>query len=342
MNLSSESDIEFPQGARLRSLLQLSNNATVDDLLEGALTAPLKNLLSRPRKNLRSTLVDLGISIAKNQGKISDEQLHSIAKEARAVLEILHTGSLVIDDIQDGSTERRGAPAVHILYGLPVALNAGNWMYFLPFKIISGMPVSDKARQGLSEELQNVLLRAHYGQAIDVGTEWSALPQGRIPEISMASMELKTGALSELASKFGPVACEVESALIQSLGAFGKKFGIALQMFDDIGNVCSSNNEKKWIEDTRLKRLTFVIATAAEVLSTDKYAELKELTKDSDQNFKKVREFLIHAGVVATAKARANSYLQSALNDLESAVLLTSEQKSTIEGLQHKLMKAYE
>lgn len=342
MSLSSESEIEFPQGTSLRNLLQLSNNAAIDDLLESALTAPLRSLLSRPRKNLRSALVDLGISIAQSRGSLTEENLYSISKDARAVLEILHTGSLVIDDIQDGSTERRGAPAVHVMYGIPVALNAGNWMYFLPFKIVSAMQITDKAKQSLSEELQNVLLRAHYGQAIDVGTQWCALPQERLPEISMASMELKTGALSEFACKFGPIACELDSPAVHSLGMFGKKFGVALQMYDDIGNACSPNNVKKWTEDMRLKRLTFVIATAARLLSPDIYLEFKMLVKDADQDFKKVREFLLYAGVIVEAKAQAHLYLQSALSDLEGAIHLTSQQKSTIEGLQHKLMKAYE
>ena len=52
------------------------------------------------------------------------------------MFEIIHAGSMIVDDIEDDSSERRGAPAVHRLHGLPLALNAGNWMYFAPFRLV--------------------------------------------------------------------------------------------------------------------------------------------------------------------------------------------------------------
>ena len=47
-----------------------------------------------------------------------------------ALVEIIHAGSLIVDDIEDGSTQRRGAPCRPPAYGVPLALNGANWMYF--------------------------------------------------------------------------------------------------------------------------------------------------------------------------------------------------------------------
>jgi hypothetical protein len=52
------------------------------------------------------------------------------------VVEFIHAGSLVVEDIEDGSRIRRGRVALHVRYGMPVALNAGNWLYFWPFELL--------------------------------------------------------------------------------------------------------------------------------------------------------------------------------------------------------------
>ncbi len=342
MKNRSVTEIEFPRGSSLRELLQLSNDVAIDDLLEKSLLEPLDHLLSRPRKNLRAELVDLGVSIATEHRFINREQVEGIAKEARAILEVLHTGSLVIDDIQDGSQERRGVPAVHVLYGIPVALNAGNWMYFLPFRMIKFMAIAESAKLQLADELQSILLRAHYGQALDVGTDFTTIAQERIAEVSLALMELKTGALSELACKFGAIACEAGPHLIQALSAFGRKFGIALQMYDDVGNAFSAASSGKWSEDIRLKRVSFVISTAARMLSPENFEEMKKLLADGHENYLALRVFLTKHGVRDEARLQAQLYLAAAFSELQAGTPLTKEQFKTIERLQLRLMNAYE
>ncbi|MFO0131652.1 MAG: polyprenyl synthetase family protein [bacterium] len=53
-----------------------------------------------------------------------------------ALGEIIHNGSLIIDDIEDGSDLRREKPCVHKIYGTDVAVNAGNALYFIPMLFI--------------------------------------------------------------------------------------------------------------------------------------------------------------------------------------------------------------
>lgn len=52
--------------------------------------------------------------------------------------ELLHCATLIIDDIQDSSIERRGKPCSHIIYGVDTAINAANLIYFLPAQKLIG------------------------------------------------------------------------------------------------------------------------------------------------------------------------------------------------------------
>ena len=62
------------------------------------------------------------------------EKLDEKVLKIGALIEYLHTASLIIDDIEDGSILRREQPCSHLVYGLDRSINAANLMYFLPFK----------------------------------------------------------------------------------------------------------------------------------------------------------------------------------------------------------------
>lgn len=53
-------------------------------------------------------------------------------QDIATIIELIHNGSLIVDDIEDGSDLRRGKPCVHKIYGEDIAINAGNAIYFLP------------------------------------------------------------------------------------------------------------------------------------------------------------------------------------------------------------------
>ena len=53
-----------------------------------------------------------------------------------ALCEIIHNGTLIVDDIEDSSTTRRDKECVHLLYGVDISVNAGNFMYFAPLNYL--------------------------------------------------------------------------------------------------------------------------------------------------------------------------------------------------------------
>ena len=338
MNSTYNLNLALLDGKELKDFLQLSSNTNVDDLIKKSLLDPLKSMMSRPRKSFRGDLVEFSFSIAKEQNLAGTQDFETATNCAVTILEILHTGSLVIDDIQDGSQERRGAPSAHHQYGIPVALNSGNWLYFYPTVIIEHMPIPESHKPNLFKEIQNTLLKAHYGQALDVGIPFDSVDPIRLKEVSAASRELKTGALSALASKMGVISYGANQDILLAMDEFGRRFGVALQMFDDIGSL-HTVDKTKWIEDLRLKRITYVVATASEIMSKDEFKNFVSLVDQND--FTAVRNYLIEKQVLCFAQKYATSYLDDSITKLQQQILLSPSQIQFLQNLKLRLTKAY-
>jgi len=87
---------------------------------DSALVDALRDFLLRPGKEFRAELVRASWVLGGGSGDPPGE--------LPMIVELLHAGSLIVDDIEDGSVARRGQPALHLRHGLPTALNAGNWL----------------------------------------------------------------------------------------------------------------------------------------------------------------------------------------------------------------------
>ena len=102
-------------------------------------------------------------------GKVKEGEC--IRKEVLLVgglIELLHSASLIIDDIEDGSRERRGQPCSHLVHGLDSSINAANLMYFLPFRKLYEEVSDVKKRVKLLQIFMKEMTISHMGQAQDI------------------------------------------------------------------------------------------------------------------------------------------------------------------------------
>jgi geranylgeranyl pyrophosphate synthase len=180
------------------------------------------------------------------------------------LVELLHAGSLIVDDIEDESAVRRGAPALHVEHGLARALNAGNWLYFWPQMLIARSRLPDALRLAIHERVATALMRCHQGQALDVSIDVRELAREETPGVVRAISRLKTGGLMELASARGALAARAEPRVVQALSDLGRDVGIGLQMLDDLSGYLSPSRAHKAAEDLRLHRPTWIWAWLAE------------------------------------------------------------------------------
>ena len=230
-------------GAEAGAVWRQRGNATAEfgdqrQLLE--IEAPARDLIARGGKRWRSLLLVLTCRLCGGA--------EETAVPLCPVVELAHTGSLIIDDIEDGSDLRRGQPAVHLRHGLDLAINAGNLLYFLPASCIAA------ARLGAAAELEVVRLyfealqRMHYGQGLDI--LWHRDP-ARLPTVEeyRTMCRFKSGSLAGLATGLGAVAAGAPAALTGFLRRRGEEFGVCFQIVDDVLNLTTGNPGKRRGDD---------------------------------------------------------------------------------------------
>ena len=182
---------------------------TVLPLLEKHLLVPVEEFVSRPSKALRASLVAAGYEAAKSSLGASRSQNFEPLAICSQVIELLHAGSLIVDDFQDASQTRRGKPCFHRLYGAGQAINSGNWLYVWPLRLIASMQIEADRKRLLEESYVRAIEAAHYGQALDLGVKVDELNQEEVLKVCQWVTRHKTGALTILALELGAIVVSV-------------------------------------------------------------------------------------------------------------------------------------
>ena len=241
-----------------------------------ALLAPLREFLNRRGKGFRGSLVAAS-------WRLGGGAPHALPDELPLVLELLHAGSLIIDDIEDGSLTRRGGPALHLLCGLGVALNTGNWLYFAASSLVDELELSASIKLQILRQVRAAVLRCHHGQALDLSVKISEVDPKEIENVVGATTALKTASLLEMAATLGAVAANAPSSIVSALARFGRDLGTALQMFDDLGSVTAPERRDKGIEDLRSARPTWIWVWASKLLSEIELRRLQNELREVEQ-----------------------------------------------------------
>ncbi len=260
---------------------------------ESALLEPAHDILRRSGKGFRARLLAHSWTLAGGSPGGLPELLP-------VAIEVLHAGSLVIDDIEDDSSLRRGEPTLHRRYGLPLALNTGNWLYFLALAFFSRLPLEAELRLALYEDVSVGLLRCHQGQALDISVPVTSLPRAEVGDVVSTTTRFKTGALMRLASVLGARAAGASPGVVEVIGEFGTEVGIGLQMLDDWTGLTVQARREKGIEDIRLARPTWPWAWLAGRSDQLAYAKTVRKARDAsldwehDQVRERLRSLLAH------------------------------------------------
>jgi geranylgeranyl pyrophosphate synthase len=247
-------------------------------LWEGALAGPLLELFARPGKEFRSRLVEVAYAL----GSVGKPK-RCMPARLPLIVELLHAGSLIIDDIEDGSSYRRGKPALHLMVGVPLALNAGNWLYFVPHSLLEELALDDSVELELRRVIDRGVLRCHYGQALDLGVRLGSLAQREVHDVVSLSTRLKTGSLLELAAELGSTAAGASAELRLELAVFGRNYGVALQMLDDVSGLFEARRAHKGHEDLLHGRPTWPWAWLSRRLDELGYSRLQHRAREVER-----------------------------------------------------------
>lgn len=244
-----------------------------------ALTKPLWNFLDRGGKRWRPFLLLL-------MAKAVNRNAQTV-KDILIIPELAHNGSLIVDDLEDDSQMRRGKPCLHKIFGADVAINAGNFIYFLPLLALVKnkhefkKEILLKAYDVYFQELMNL----HLGQAMDI--YWHKGKAEKITEAQYLQMcAFKTGCLPRLAAKLAVLSAGGKNEMVKKMGRLAESIGIAFQIQDDILDLTSKEffkNKGGFGNDiTEGKRTLIIIHALRQAKKTDKKKLLKILNAHSN------------------------------------------------------------
>jgi geranylgeranyl pyrophosphate synthase/predicted secreted hydrolase len=207
--------------------------------------------------------------------------------------ELIHTGSLVIDDIQDMSEYRRGKPTLHRLIGTDLAINVGNLLYFLPYIIIKEASwLTDAQKLEIYNIITNAMRQGHIGQAMDLMSakgrydfEKKANMFDKAREELVEQYRLKTGCQLHAIAEMAGVITHSSKSLVEPLTAYSSAFGVVFQIVDDLIDIQEGKDRlgKEENEDIRNSKVNMVLLYALSEMSGPRRASFIELILNADQ-----------------------------------------------------------
>lgn len=218
-------------------------------------------------KRFRAALLQRAYEFAGGRGEAPGSIIDAV--------EMLHAGSLVLDDFEDGSLTRRDQPALHRIVGPARAVNAGNWMYFRALEL-AGAASEEPARSAVVlKRFVEVARQCHEGQAIDLSTRIDEVTPRQAQATALAISRWKTGRLVSLASWCGAHAATGDERTLRAAAAFGCRVGICLQMKNDLDELVGFVDGAERCDDLRNRRVTWPWAWAADRLPEAGFAVLQ-------------------------------------------------------------------
>ena len=257
MNMDYLSVIKKPITDELNHFIELFNTSLEHQ--DGLLSQVLMFIKQRSGKRMRPMLMLL---VAKAFGRVSE-----VTQHAAIGLELLHTASLVHDDVVDESGERRGQASVNAFYDNKVAVLVGDYILSTALLHVS-YTSSDRIVSGLAE-LGRTLSDGEILQLENISNQTIS------EEAYYEVIKRKTAALFEACTEIGALSVGASKDDVEQARLFGLHLGMAFQIRDDIFDYYESNDiGKPTGNDMAEGKLTLPVIHA--VLATDNGA-MKDL-----------------------------------------------------------------
>lgn len=308
--------IKQPIEAELNDFIERFNDSLTHP--DGLLSQALAYIRQRGGKRMRPMLILL---ITKAFGRVGDT-----SQNAAIGLELLHTASLVHDDVVDESSERRGQASVNAIYDNKVSVLVGD--YILSTALL-------KISQTRNHTIVDYL--AELGRTLSNGEllQLSNIDNKEISEdVYYDVIKQKTAALFEACAAIGALSAEASDEMVEKAKKFGQDLGIAFQIRDDIFDYYDEAEiGKPTGNDMAEGKLTLPVIYA---LNSTGNAEMREIAlkvkahEVSKEEIARLVEFTKQNGGIEYAKKRMNEFRDSALRFIEENVKKTDIKESLV------------
>ena len=248
-------------------------------------------------------------------------------------VEIIHNFTLVHDDIMDKSNLRRNIPAVHVKYGEPTAINAGDLLFVKAFESMHNITGDNSIFKNVEFGLIDCIKEICEGQQLDIEFE----SRKNVTEDEYLEMiRKKTSVLFQYSSEGGAILGGGNRDEINALNEYGLFLGLGFQIWDDYLDMSSDENTlgKDIGNDIRNGKKTLIAVHALNNASREDKILLEKIFGNrnaTEQEVKKVYNLFKKLGSIDYAKKTAINYSEKAKNSLD--LLKESEAKQLLKNL---------
>ena len=288
----------------------------------GLLASVLSHIKKRTGKQMRPILILL---LAKNYGTISNVTLRSAVG-----LELLHTASLVHDDVVDDSEERRGQKSVNAEYNNKVAVLVGDYLLSTALLNVS-LTNNHLIVQNLAE-LGRTLARGEILQLSNISS------QDISEDVYYQVIKQKTAALFESCCAIAALSCDVSEEQISMAKKFGQELGIIFQIKDDIFDYYDSDEiGKPTGNDMAEGKLTLPAIYALRSTNNDEMYRIARKVKSHDVTQDEIKQL-----VEFTKANRGIEYAEKVMSELHESCNSFIRDNITDKDIQESLYKYVE
>lgn len=306
----------------------------------GVVSAEMRRYLSRAeRPDLRRYLYDLVADYPKRWGKMMRPSIClataqafgaplEVALPSAASIELLHNSLLIHDDIEDESDERRGAPTLHRLHGMPLALNAGSALSLMSlYPLLGATDLPPGVTSRLLKETMRVGQESAEGQALELG--WCR--DNRLDLRQSDYLELVLKKTCWLATihplRVGALLALGETADLDRFVCAGFFLGAAFQIHDDVLNLIGDAHSygKELAGDLWEGKRTLILIELLERCSASERDELHAFfglarAQKTPAQVARVLSLMHRYGSIEAARATAEALAGAAQHELEQAL----------------------
>jgi geranylgeranyl pyrophosphate synthase len=261
----------------------------------------------------------------RGEGEDACDRLSDVVRRTALSIESFHKASLVHDDIQDSDEFRYGRPTLHISHGVPTAINVGDFLIGLGYRLVSRDTESLGA--AAAADILNKLADAHTKLSEGQGAElvWRDSRDKRLsPNEALKIYALKTAPAFEAALYYGLRLAGPANQYAEPIAQLAKHLGIAFQILNDLQDWQGDDFNKLTLGgDVLGGRPTVLWALALEGLGDAERGELEQLVADGEATpvvFKQIRALFQQASVFGKALKLVDDHRQKAVRVADSLV----------------------
>lgn len=243
-----------------------------------------------------------------------------------AIIEFIHTATLLHDDVVDESDLRRGSETANALFGNAASVLVGDFLYSRAFEMM--VDVNDMRVMQILARTTNVIAEGEVMQLMNVHD--AATTEAKYLEV----IYCKTAKLFEAATQLGAVLCQRDEVEVLAMAAYGRYLGTAFQLIDDVMDYSSSSEQmgKNVGDDLAEGKPTLPLIYAMQQGTAEQAVVITAaIEKGGYDHIDEVQAIIQQTGALAYTEKMAQLQAQLAIAELE--VLPKSESKTLLENI---------